>query len=304
MIKQETETRRIEVKGNPWPRSWQSKDQDLYYSLHAGENKRKCQSKLVIKSKSDFLTMRKYYSKNIKFICVSNVGIPKHLQKRYKYVRELKVFSNAPIKCRFANLHKLTINIHAMSAEKNPNLSEIIRANKHIKSLRISNLDTFQVLIRAIKCLCSLETFYIDINDHSLTNVTKYLPKFLKRNIKLQKIGAFIKDLWSNDQNIEQKHCSRKIFDSILSNHQALKTLKLDISLKYLLEENGGVLANYLLTEISQKPLLEKFDVRISIPQDLEINTGIKNLISQTDYFAITTAGESVLSILNNLLIY
>jgi len=294
MIKLETEKQRVEVKGNPWPRSWQSKDQDLYHSLHAGENKRKCKSKLVIKAKSDFLPLRKYYNKNIKFICVSNVGLPKNLQKRYKYVRELKIFSNAPIKCRFISLHKLTINIHAMSAEKNANLSQIIRANKYIKSLRISNLDTFQILIQAMKCLTSLETFYIDINDHSLTNVTKYLPNFLKRNFKLQKIGAFIKDIWSNENNIVDRGC-RKIFDSILNYHQALRILKLDISLKYLLEENGGVLANYLLTKISEKPL-DKFDVRISAPQGLKLNTEIRNMISQTDYFAITTAGESVLS--------
>jgi len=291
------------VKGNPWPRSWQPKDQDLFYGSQCFENRKRSQSKLVIKAKSDFLAIRKYYNKDIKYICILNVGLPRSLQKRYRNVKELKVFSNTSIKCRFANLQKLTINLHAMSAEKNANLSEIIRANKHIKSLRVSNLDIFQVLLPSIKCLSSLHTFYIDINDHSLINVTKRLPKFLERNFKLKKIGAYIKDIWFDENKENEFHIQkvnkgfRKLFDSILD-QKDLKTLKLDVSLQYLLED-GGVLVNYLLTKINQKKL-EQFDIRIAVPNSLVLNNDIKNMINQIDYFAITTAGETVLSVFSD----
>jgi len=292
----------INVKGNPWPRSWQPKDQDLFYGSQCFENRKRSQNKLVIKAKSDFLTMRKYYNKDIKYICVLNVGLPRSLQKRYKNVEELKVFSNTPMKCRFANLKKLTINLHAMSAEKNANLSEIIRANKHIKSLRVSNLDIFQVLFPSIKCLSSLHTFYIDINDHSLTYVTKRLPRFLERNFKLKKIGAYIKDIWfdedkENENSVSVNKGYQKLFDSFFD-QKDLKILKLDISLQYLFED-GGVLANYLLTKINKKQLTQ-FDVRISVPDSLVLNSDIKNLMNQIDYFAITTAGETVLSVFSD----
>jgi len=292
-----------EIKGNPWPRRWQPKDQDVYLNDVYFEDDWRFLSKVTLSSKEDFLLLKKYYNKKIKYICVSNIGIPRSFAKRCKYVKELKVFSHSPIKCPFNGIRKMTINIHGKSIQNNPELKRIIKRNKHISSLRVSHFEIFNAFTSSLKTLNRLTTFYLDSKEIILTDIMKLLVPFLKSNIKLEKIGLLMKDMWlegeyDQDKPIESMLQSKyesyqMLFDKLL-NRKNLKTLKLDLCSYHFLENEGAVAKN-LIERIAQKQL-EEFDIRMNISDFSNIGSEVKDMLSRLHYFALTTDGDVVLS--------
>lgn len=286
------------IKGNPWPRLWQTKDLTIYQNDSYFKESTKSYSKVIITSVEDFLPLKKYYRKKLTSLILTNTKIPNNLKKRVKHIKKLKVYNNSQMQCPIYTVRKLTLCLHPASVQANPSLSRTIRNNKHVNSLRISNFGTFRTFRPAVKTLAQVKTLHMDIVNHPLPLVGRLLSRFIERNKNLKKLGILWKDTLKEDDDepdeIVQRHrACNKLLNSILE-CKKLKELKLDVCSPVLLEENG-MIAKTLLMKLAQKKL-DTFDLRLLMKSPFDLAAGIADFMSHLDYLAVATDGENVQS--------
>lgn len=168
----------VDLLGNPWPRKCKPKHKVDHITAQNLKDHRKFTSEITASSQTSLFMLRKYYNKNISCITVSNCDLPRFLRHRLKSVKALKVFNVESVKCPLRSLKKLTINILIFLVKDHPGFSKLLKQNKHLECLRLSNFKIFRLFRESIESMTHLRKFYISLNRGCLNGTFKPLKTF------------------------------------------------------------------------------------------------------------------------------
>ena len=285
----------ISLKGNPWPRRWRLKDQNADYKNDNLKRGNRLTKQVILSSNEDVLTFKKYYNKKASFFDLTNTKIPVSLRHRCKMVNKIKVSSCADTLYPFKYLKKVTLNIHQAALDKDAGLLRLLKKNKHIASLRVTNFQTFVMFIRSIKHMAQLKKFYLDINKYPLADIGRILASFFIRHPALEKIQLLLYNhsAASEGDSIEKYIWFKAMLVNVF-NLKNLKALKLDICSPLLVENDVEVIK--LLFENLSISKLNTFDVRVALKNSLDIQNELRKVVQVVDYLAIATAGQTIQS--------